>query len=133
MLRLLWGGDAAGVSFQGEFFSLTAACSFPKPHDGRILPVHGIHPLGTDRHDGGGQVSAVVRLHYTPCTVSVQVDDDGTGTGAGTGTGTWPSGPGLGLAGMRERVSALGGRLQAGPRDGGGFRVRAELPVRAPS
>ena len=40
VLRLLWGGDAAGVSFQGEFFTLTAACSFPKPHDGRILPVH---------------------------------------------------------------------------------------------
>jgi probable F420-dependent oxidoreductase len=40
VLRLLWSGDAAGVSFSGEFFSLTAACSFPKPHDGRILPVH---------------------------------------------------------------------------------------------
>jgi probable F420-dependent oxidoreductase len=40
VLRLLWSGEAAGVSFQGEFFSLTAACSFPKPHDGRILPVH---------------------------------------------------------------------------------------------
>jgi probable F420-dependent oxidoreductase len=40
VLRLLWGGDATGVSFQGEFFSLTAACSFPKPHQGRILPVH---------------------------------------------------------------------------------------------
>jgi probable F420-dependent oxidoreductase len=40
VLRLLWGGDAAGVSFQGEFFSLSAACSFPKPHGGRILPVH---------------------------------------------------------------------------------------------
>lgn len=40
VLRLLWSGDAAGVSFQGEFFTLTAACSFPKPHDGRILPVH---------------------------------------------------------------------------------------------
>jgi hypothetical protein len=35
VLRLLWSGDAAGVSFQGEFFSLAAACSFPKPHDGR--------------------------------------------------------------------------------------------------
>ncbi len=32
---------------------------------------------------------------------------------------------------MRERVSALGGRLQAGPRGGGGFQVRAELPARA--
>ena len=30
---------------------------------------------------------------------------------------------------MRERVSALGGRLHAGPQAGGGFRVRAELPV----
>ncbi len=40
VLRLLWSGDAAGVSFQGEFFTLAAACSFPKPHDGRILPVH---------------------------------------------------------------------------------------------
>jgi len=40
VLRLLWGGDAVGVSFQGEFFSLSAACSFPKPHDGRIPPIH---------------------------------------------------------------------------------------------
>jgi probable F420-dependent oxidoreductase len=40
VLRLLWGGDAAGVSYQGEFFSLTDTCSFPKPHGGRILPVH---------------------------------------------------------------------------------------------
>jgi signal transduction histidine kinase len=38
---------------------------------------------------------------------------------------------GLGLVGMRERVSALGGRLHAGPRAGGGFLVRAELPVPA--
>lgn len=40
VLRLLWSGDAEGVSFEGEFFSLTAACSFPKPRDGRVLPVH---------------------------------------------------------------------------------------------
>ena len=32
---------------------------------------------------------------------------------------------------MRERVTALGGQLHAGPRDGGGFQVRAELPTRA--
>ena len=78
---------------------------------------------------GGDQVGASVCLHYTPETLSIQVDDDGHGSR----TGTRPSGPGLGLAGMRERVSALGGRLQAGPQDGGGFRVRAELPARAPS
>ena len=84
-----------------------------------------------------GHACASVHLHYTPETLSVQVDDDGQGpvisTGTGTGTGTRPSGPGLGLVGMRERVSALGGQLQAGPQDDGGFRVRAELPARAPS
>jgi probable F420-dependent oxidoreductase len=37
-LRLLWAGDANGVSFDGEFFSFTGACSFPKPI--RPLPLH---------------------------------------------------------------------------------------------
>ncbi len=39
------------------------------------------------------------------------------------------SGAGLGLAGMRERVEALGGVLDAGPQDGGGWRVHARLPL----
>ena len=76
-----------------------------------------------------GQASASVHLRYGPESVSIQVDDDGQG--AISGNGVRPSGPGLGLVGMRERVSALGGQLQAGPRDDGGFRVRAELPARA--
>jgi signal transduction histidine kinase len=74
-----------------------------------------------------GRACASVHLRYTPETLTVQVDDDGQGTVAR------PSSPGLGLVGMRERVSALGGRLQAGPRDDCGFQVRAELPARAPS
>jgi signal transduction histidine kinase len=72
-----------------------------------------------------GEARASVHLSYAPGALSVQVDDDGTGTGQ--------SGPGLGLIGMRERVTALGGRLHAGPRDSGGFRVRAEIPARARS
>jgi signal transduction histidine kinase len=83
----------------------------------------------TSRHagraGGGGQVSASVVLHYAHDTLTVQVNDDGEGAGATS------AGPGLGLIGMRERVSALGGRLDTGPREGGGFQVRAELPVRA--
>jgi signal transduction histidine kinase len=74
---------------------------------------------------GGGQVSASVYLHYVQDSLTVQVNDDGEGVS------TMSAGPGQGLIGMRERVSALGGRLHAGPREGGGFQVRAELPVRA--
>jgi signal transduction histidine kinase len=77
------------------------------------------------RHAGPARAS--VCLRYRRKTLTVQVDDDGAGGG------TRPAGSGLGLIGMRERVSALGGRLHAGPQDGGGFRVRAELPARASS
>jgi signal transduction histidine kinase len=78
-----------------------------------------------------GRACASVYLHYLPDALSVEVDDDGPG--ARSGTGPRPAGPGLGLIGMRERVAALGGRLSAGPRDGGGFQVRAEFPVQARS
>jgi signal transduction histidine kinase len=74
-----------------------------------------------------GKARASVHLGYAPGALTVQVDDDGEGTDAR------PAGPRLGLIGMRERVSALGGRLHAGPRARGGFRVRAELPLRPAS
>ena len=71
-----------------------------------------------------GQTCASVHLQYAQNALTVQINDDGKGVS------TMSAGPGLGLIGMRERVSALGGRLHAGPREGGGFQVRAELPVR---
>jgi signal transduction histidine kinase len=74
-----------------------------------------------------GQASATIELCYEPGTLTVQIDDNGSAAA------TQPATPGLGLIGMRERVSSLGGRLHAGPRPAGGFRVRAELPVRPPS
>ena len=78
-----------------------------------------------------GDARAFVHLDYAAAALSIQVEDDGAGTPAGDGHR--PGGPGLGLIGMRERVTALGGQLHAGPRDGGGFRVRAEFPARAAS
>ncbi|RSS52906.1 sensor histidine kinase [Streptomyces sp. WAC07061] len=67
--------------------------------------------------------TASVSIDYRPDTVALQVDDDGKAT---PGTGLVP---GMGLLGMSERVTALGGRLLAAPRGGGGFTVQAELPV----
>jgi signal transduction histidine kinase len=74
-----------------------------------------------------GPATASVQLDYDTEDLTVRVDDDGRGDGGAAIL------PGVGLVGMRERVTALGGSLHAGPRDGGGFRVRAELPLRVPS
>jgi signal transduction histidine kinase len=75
-----------------------------------------------------------VLRHAGPATASVRVsraDDELTVSVSDTGSGGPPSGrDGHGLAGMRERVSALGGSLVAGPSPGGGFAVTATLPVR---
>jgi signal transduction histidine kinase len=59
--------------------------------------------------------------------LSVTVDDDGCGTTVGAVNGSRRRGEGI--AGMRERAAAMGGRLSAGPRPGGGFRVAARLPL----
>jgi signal transduction histidine kinase len=71
--------------------------------------------------------SAVVRLGYAPGALRLTVEDEG---GPPRRAGR-PRPEGHGIAGMRERVAALGGRLSAGPRPEGGFRVLAELPLRA--
>ncbi len=67
---------------------------------------------------------ATVRLTRSPGELVVEVDDNGRGP-----TGPGVDGDGRGLAGMRERARALGGSLEAGPRPGRGFRVRATLPL----
>ena len=71
--------------------------------------------------------------HAGPATARVVVrygDHDLDLEIADTGIGADPSnGGGHGLAGMRERVSLYGGKIEAGPRDGGGFAVRARLPL----
>jgi signal transduction histidine kinase len=72
-----------------------------------------------------GPATAAITMSYRPESLTVQVDDDGHAAAAPRpGTG-----PGVGLVGMRERVTALGGSLSAGPRPLGGFTVRAELPI----
>jgi signal transduction histidine kinase len=67
---------------------------------------------------------AEVLVDYGDGAIEVIVSDDGTGVGNGEGGGH-------GLVGMRERVSVYGGELDAGPKPGGGYRLRARLPLGA--
>ena len=70
------------------------------------------------KHAAAERVTVTVRESAE--SVDVLVEDDGTGAGSGGGTGR-------GLVGMRERARVYNGELEAGPRPGGGFAVRARL------
>jgi signal transduction histidine kinase len=77
------------------------------------------------RHAGPAQASVVVDRVGEGLTV--RIEDDGRGVSANVDEPP----TGHGLSGMRERALALGGTVEAGPRPGGGYRVRAWLPVEA--
>ena len=83
-----------------------------------------------------GQPQTTVTLGYRRCDLLVEVADDGRAGGAAAPEGGRPAGgaadtmpgTGRGLLGMRERVALYGGELDAGPRPGGGWLVRATIP-----
>ncbi|WP_407563239.1 sensor histidine kinase [Streptomyces sp. 184] len=81
------------------------------------------------KHAGTG--SARVRLVWNRDRVTITVADDGGGGGEGarTAPAAGERAPGYGLIGMRERATAVGGRLSAGSRPEGGFLVSTELPL----
>ena len=79
----------------------------------------------TNIHKHAGSVRTVeVRLGFGESEVELRITDDGPGLDSGPGG---ESG-GHGLVGMRERVAAYGGTLDAGLRPSGGFEVKAMLP-----
>jgi signal transduction histidine kinase len=78
----------------------------------------------TSKHAGDARARIVVR--YGPSEVEVEVSDDGHGR---NGHRAGPRSGGHGLIGMRERAALYGGSVDAGRRAGGGFRVRASLPI----
>jgi signal transduction histidine kinase len=67
-----------------------------------------------------GDARAEVVVGYSPSAIEVSVCDDGRGEAPGSGHG---------LAGIRERVAIFGGEFSAGPRQGGGWRLHARLPL----
>ncbi len=74
------------------------------------------------KYAGGAPTAAVIR--YGADGIDIDVSDEGMVAAPADGVGR-------GLAGMRERVALFGGSISAGPRSGGGYDVRAHLPLDA--
>jgi signal transduction histidine kinase len=72
----------------------------------------------------GPAPAVTVRVAYRPGAVELEVTDNGAG-------GTPVPVGGHGLVGMRERATLYGGSFDAGPTFGGGWRVRARIPLAA--
>jgi len=94
----------------------------PKPVD--LAAYRIVQEALTNVRRHAGARTTVVRIRDGE-QLTIEVLDDGRGGAAGEGNG---------IVGMRERATALGGTLDAGPRPTGGFAVRASLPlpVRSP-
>jgi signal transduction histidine kinase len=75
----------------------------------------------TIKHAGSARADVTVR--YGPSAIELEIADDGGGRSQ------LVNGSGHGLIGMRERVTLYGGELDAGPRPGAGYAVRARLPI----
>ncbi|MFI9328192.1 sensor histidine kinase [Kitasatospora sp. NPDC052868] len=82
------------------------------------------------RKHGGPDVHARVAVDFGERELAVLIEDDGRGTTDEQLASGGADGQGHGLIGMRERVGMVSGSLDVGPRPGGGFRIRAVLPLK---
>ncbi len=93
-----------------------------------VVTVHRIvHECLVNVARHAGDVPATVRLRHADDGVHVTVRNDVPGAERISSPGT-----GIGLAAIRERAELLGGTVQAGPTDDGGFAVHAFVPYQIP-
>lgn len=118
---LVAGGDLpVAVSVEGDVAGLPDSVS--------VTGYRLVQEALTNVRRHAGPVDEVgVRLHIDAERLVIEVSDNGRGAGVR------PAADGFGIVGMRERVAALGGTIEAGPRPGGGWRVRSVLPLVAGS
>lgn len=107
-------GLAVDLTVEGELRTLPAALelsAFRVVQEGLTNAVKHAGPTATG-----------VTVRYGAQELEVEVADEGDGSDNGLGSGR-------GLAGIGERVAVFGGQLEAGPRAGGGWRLRAVFPL----
>ena len=84
------------------------------------------------KHGKGGKAEVTIRYADRSLRVEVLTSGPSVLKGAQTGPAPHGDGAGRGLLGLQQRVAVYGGDLDARRRLGGGFRVRARIPVDRP-
>ncbi|MGW7729222.1 sensor histidine kinase [Streptomyces canus] len=128
-------GDLAGVAGLIEGFAspvqkaiLQRETSVPDdlPHEVQAAAFRVVQEALTNvRRHAADATQVTVGLRYERSRLRVSVSDDGRGAGQLPAAA---HGGGFGLVGLKERVTALGGELHAGPRAEYGWEVRADFP-----
>jgi signal transduction histidine kinase len=121
---LVAGARAAGLDVRVETEGVPVA--LPAPLDLAAYRVAQEALTNVIRH--AAATTVWIRVTYGTGDLRLRVEDDGRGLPVGE-----PAGGGSGIAGMRERLAALGGELQTAARPGGGFQVAARLPLPLPA
>ncbi|MFF4501219.1 sensor histidine kinase [Streptomyces sp. NPDC001401] len=129
-------GDLAGITGLTEAFASPVqkaalhrdpAVPDDLPHEVQAAAFRVVQEALTNvRRHAADATEITVGLGYDDARLSVSVADDGRG---GTQLPAAAHGGGFGLVGLKERVTALGGELHAGPRAGDGWEVRAVFPA----
>src|SRR5580704_185820 len=119
---LIAGVKGAGLTVELDMAAGIAAVPAAIGHAGYRIVQEGL--TNVLRHSTAQH--ARVRIGHDEGALLVEVLDNGQ---AVTGTGGGIVGGGHGLLGMRERAAALGGSCEAGRAPGGGWRVRARIPI----
>ncbi|WP_158684479.1 sensor histidine kinase [Amycolatopsis orientalis] len=122
LAELLDAVRAAGLAVHAH--TAGALPDLPTPVDQAAYRIVQEAVTNAIRHAGAG-TRIELHLALRADQLEVTVTDDGAGS-----PGNRADGSGKGLPGMRERATALGGTLAAGPLPGGGYQVAAALPIR---
>ncbi|MFG2003500.1 sensor histidine kinase [Spirillospora sp. NPDC048911] len=117
--RLLERARAAGLAMTYEIHGEPR----PLPAEADLAAYRILQEALTNVLRHAGHVPVTLTTEYGPDTITLAVVNDRGATAPAT------SGTGTGVIGMRERAMAVGGSLRAEAGPGGGFRVRAELPL----
>jgi signal transduction histidine kinase len=128
--------DVSSAGLEVEVQNAGARCDLPPGVDFTAYRI--VQEALTNVLKHAGRARATVVVGYENGALRLEILDDGRGVNSQTVDGRGVNGQsvdgraGHGLLGMRERVGVYGGSFEAGPRNGGGFRVAVRLPYGEP-